>query len=258
MNPARHVLAPSGSIVVPTERPGRARSPRTFLAAVGVLAPRLAIFAVLLCATSLVIGYLSAPPSGPGYLYRMILIHAPAAWVSLALYVAVALCAGAGMAWRRRLPAMVAQALAPTGAMFALVAYWTGTLWERHSVRTWWDAHLTLELVILLLFVAIMMFRAAIEDHALADRVTGAIALAGLACIPVILGSWAHWPSLHRFIKATQGDPDAMAAAMAAMAAATAGFGLYAAAAGLLRLRCVILERDRRSDWVERHTGGLR
>ena len=159
---------------------------------------------------------------------------------------------------RRRVPAMAAQSLAPTGAMFALIAFWTGPLWGRQSWRTWWDVHLALELVLLLLFVAIILFRAALEDSAWADRVTGVIALAGFACVPVVMGSWAHWPVLHRFLKSSQPDPDAMTKPIAALATITTGFALYAVAVALLRLRCVILERDRNSEWVERHTGGLR
>ena len=258
MSPANHARVDDGMGPGLAATPLPEPSPEHLLAAVNAWVPWLAFVALLLCAAGLLLGFRNAPPSHPGSLYRMIFIHAPAAWASLTLFALVAALAGLGLLSRRRLPAMLAESIAPTGAMFALIAFWTGSLWGRQSWRTWWDMHLALELVLLLLFVAIILFRAAIDDGRLADRVTAAVALAGLACIPVILGSWAHWPTLHRFLKESQVDPAAMDLAFAALAMTTCGFCLYAAAVGLRRLRCVILERDRQSDWVERHTGGLK
>lgn len=264
MNPANAMnsaeRAPVSQLPVfgPAEDSGSVRPPHALFMTVGLWAPRLAVLALVLCGSGLFLGLQDAPPARPGSLYRIIFIHAPAAWVSLALYALVAAFGGAGMVTHWRLPAMVAQALAPTGAMFALVAVWTGALWGRQSTRTWWDIHLALEVVLLLLFVAIVLLRAAMEDGAWADRVAGVIALSGFACLPVVLGTPSHWPTLHRFLKEYQSPADGMMAPGVALAAITAGFATYAIAVALLRLRCIILERDRASEWVERHTGGLR
>lgn len=258
MSPGEHASISHQSIFEPGDDLGIPRPPRALFMMVGVWAPRLALVALVLCGSGLFLGLHDAPSARPASLYRIIFIHAPAAWVSLALYVLVAAFAGAGMIAHWRLPAMLAQAVAPTGAMFALVALATGALGDRQSARTWWDIHLTLELVLLLLFVAIVLLRAAMEDGAWADRVAGIIALSGFACLPVVLGTPAHWPTLHRFLKEYQSGGDGMPVPGAALAAITAGFATYALAVALLRLRCIILERDRGSDWVERHTGGLR
>lgn len=252
--------APMGPepIFVPVDGDGLPRPPRSLFLAVGAWAPRLALLALLLCGLGLYLGMRDAPPARDGGLYRIIFIHAPAAWVSLGLFALVAAFAAAGMVTHWRLPSMVAQALTPTGAMFALVALWTGTLWGRQSTRTWWDFHLALELALLLLFVAIILLRAAMEDGPWADRVTGVVALAGFAGLPAVLGAPAHWTTLQRFLREFQPGPGGMLAPGVALAAITAGFAMYAMAVGLLRLRCIVLERERGSDWVERHTGGLR
>jgi hypothetical protein len=43
---------------------------------------------------------------------------------------------------------------------------------------------------------------------------------------------------------------------LAGLLALSLGLLLYAGAAALLRLRCVILEAERQSDWVARRGGG--
>jgi heme exporter protein C len=48
---------------------------------------------------------------------------------------------------------MMAQALAPTGAMFAFLSLWTGSFWGKPMWGTWWvwDARITSELILLFL-----------------------------------------------------------------------------------------------------------
>lgn len=256
MSHARQAPMIHREMATPDDGAGPLRPPRSLFHAIGAWAPRLALLALVLCGTGLFLGLQGAPPARPGSLYRIIFIHAPAAWVSDGLFALVAAFAGAGLVTRWRLPSMVAQALAPTGAMFALVALWTGTLWGRQSTRAWWDAHLVLEAALLFLFVAIVLLRAAMEDGALADRVTGIVALAGFACLPVLMGFPTHWSPLHRFLREYRPGPGGMLAPGMALAAITAGFAMYAMAVALLRLRCIVLERDRSSEWVEtRHRG---
>src|SRR5678809_1375069 len=87
-----------------------------------------------------------------GEAYRIIYLHVPAAWMSMFLYVVMALWAAAGLAFNTRLSFMMARALAPTGAHFTFIALWTGSLWGRPTWGTYWvwDARLTSELVLLL------------------------------------------------------------------------------------------------------------
>lgn len=228
-------------------------SPQRHFALIGSLYPRLMVWAALLLAAGLEVAYLTAPDlprkAGP---YRMVLIHVPAAWVSLGLFVVTTALLVAGHALRQRTLAMLAQSIAPTGAMFALMAAWTGSLWGRQSLRHWWDAGLALELVVLLLFAAILLFRFALDDSLLADRISALVGLLGLAAAPVILSSWAHWPAVHRFLRSIHAEAGTAAGLVAALALIGLAFALYSAAMALARMRCVVLERERRSDWVAR------
>ena len=113
------------------------------------------------------------------------------------------------------------------------------------------------ELVLLLLYLAIIAFHAAIEDARWADKVAAGVALLGAAIVPLILMSVVFWPRLHQnptlSVSGSSGDAAVMVLGLLATAA---GFWMYGTAMVLARLRCVILERERHSDWVTRCSGG--
>src|SRR6266705_1868075 len=79
---------------------------------------------------------------------------------------ALAFWAGLGLAFNTRLSGMMASAIAPTGALFTLLALWTGSLWGKPTWGTWWvwDARLTSELILLFLYFGFMALQAAIDD----------------------------------------------------------------------------------------------
>ena len=235
------------------------RSPQDFMPLVAFWNRRLIFAAIILVVAGFAIAFSSTAPSPHAQgTYLIIFIHVPAAWVSLALYVLMALWSGAGFALRRPCFAMMAQAIAPTGAMLALLALCTGSLWDRQSQRTWWDVQLAVEMTVFMLYLAIILFRAAMEDSRWSDLVAGATTLAGLACLSLIFGSWSHWPSVESFLRVSLASPGPMFRAAAGLAAVTLGLWLHATAVILLRLRCVVLERERGSDWVEGHRGEAR
>lgn len=64
-----------------------------------------------------------------GDAYRIIFVHVPAAWMSMFLYVIMAIWAGLGLGLNARPSFMMAQAIAPTGAMFTFLALFTGSMW---------------------------------------------------------------------------------------------------------------------------------
>ena len=91
-------------------------SPQTFYPLAGAAAPWFGIAAALLAAAGLYVGFFVAPTDAQqGEAYRIIFIHVPAAWMSMFLYVVMALWAALGLALNTRLSGMMATALAPTG-----------------------------------------------------------------------------------------------------------------------------------------------
>ena len=102
-------------------------SPQTFYPLAGKIARVCAVGAALLTVIGLYIGFFVAPTDAQqGEAYRIIFIHVPAAWMSMLIYVVMAFWAALGLALNTRLSAMMASALAPTGALFTFLALWTG------------------------------------------------------------------------------------------------------------------------------------
>ena len=207
------------------------QTPQTLYRVAGRLVPWSAAGAVLAAAGALYVAFLVAPSDArQGEVYRIAFVHVPAAWMSLAIYVAMAFVAALGLALNTRLAFMMAHALAPTGALFTFLALWTGAIWGKPAWGTWWvwDARLASELVLLLLYLGVMALNAAIDDARRADRACALLALAGTANLPVIYYS----------------VPSIAGRMLAGVLVMGVAFLLYAVALALARVRCVILEED--------------
>ena len=237
-------------------RPGwwRYASPSTFYPLAGRLIPGLQAVAVALLALSLVVGLLLAPTDHQqGDAYRIIFVHVPAAWLSMVLYLAMAFWAAMGLTLNSRLSFMMARAIAPTGAMFSLLALWTGALWGRPTWGAWWVwvARLTSELLLLFLYAGFMALQSAIDDPRRGDRAGALLALVGVVNVPVIYFSVKWWNTLHQGASISLSSAPLMAPGMlAGLLLAALGAWVYAIAACLKRLRCIVLERERHAKWV--------
>ena len=157
------------------------------------------------------------------------------------------------MKLRRFVGATTAAALAPTGALMSALALWTGSLWGRPTWGTYWvwDARLTSELILLFLYLGYMALRAAIDDPRRADKASAILALVGVVNVPIIYFSVYWWNTLHQgaSISVTRGST--MASTMLiGMLLMVFGLWSYCIAVTLARVRAIILERERRNDWV--------
>ena len=169
------------------------------------------------------------------------------------IYLVMAFWAGVGLTLNTRLSGMMASALAPTGALFTFVALWSGALWGKPTWGAWWvwDARLTSELLLLFLYFGFMALQAAIDDPRRADRAGAVLALVGVINIPIIYYSVKWWNTLHQGASVSLENTPSMAMPMfAGMIIMALACCMYSIAASLWRVRCVILERERRSDWV--------
>jgi heme exporter protein C len=229
-------------------------SPQTFYPLAGKMVPWFMVPAAVLGVAGLYIGFFVAPTDfQQGEAYRIIFIHVPAAWMSMFLYVVMAFWAAIGLAFNTRLSSMMAHALAPTGALMTFIALWTGSLWGRPAWGTWWawDARLTSELILLFLYIGYMSLAAAIDDLRRADKASAVLALVGVVNIPIIYFSVQWWNTLHQGASVSITRAPSMAATMLiGMLVMVFAFWAYAIAAVLMRVRIVILERERNSAWI--------
>ena len=192
------------------------------------------------------------PEAAQGAIFKIIFFHVPAAWMSMFLYVMMALWAGLGLGLKARPSFMMAQAIAPTGAIFTFLALLTGALWGKPTWGAWWvwDARLTSELILLFLYLGVMLLHASIDDLRRADRASALFALVGVVNVPIIYFSVRWWNTLHQGASVSMTAAPKMAATMlTAMLLMAIGFWLYSMAVILMRLRCVILERNSQPRW---------
>jgi heme exporter protein C len=223
-------------------------SPQTFYPLAGMIARIAAASAVLFALAGLYVGLFVAPTDAQqGEVYRIIFIHVPAAWMSMFIYVVMAFWSAVGLAMQTRLSAMMARALAPTGALFTFIALWTGSLWGRPTWGTWWvwDARLTSELILLFLYFGFMALQAAIDDRRRADRAGALLAIVGVVNIPIIYFSVQWWNTLHQGASVSFSRAPSMAATMfAGMILMAAAFWMYSIAVAMVRVRREIVESE--------------
>lgn len=236
---------------MPTRKIYKYASPRAFYGLAGKLIPWFAIPAALLFLVGLYVGFIVAPSDfQQGDAYRIMFIHVPAAWMGMLLYVLMAFYAGIGWAFNARLSSMMASSLALTGAMFTLLALITGSLWGKPTWGAWWvwDARMTSTLILLFLYVGFISLQAAIDDPRRADKAGAVLALVGVINVPIIYFSVQWWNTLHQGATIRMiGKPTIAPKMLAAMLIMLAACWLYSVAVVLLRLRCIILEREEKA-----------
>ena len=229
-------------------------SPSTFYPLAGKLIPWFAALAFILVIAGLYIGFFVAPTDfqqGEGY--RIIFIHVPAAWMGMMIFVIMAFWSAIGLAWNTRLAFVMARALAPTGAMFTLVALWTGAFWGKPMWGAWWvwDARLTSTLILLFLYVGFMALQAAIDDTRRADRAGALLNLVGVINVPIIYFSVTWWNTLHQGASVSLTRAPSMAQTMLwGMLIMALAAWMYTIAVALARARTLVLERERQTEWV--------
>jgi heme exporter protein C len=232
----------------------RYASPASFYPVARRLAPWFAVAAFALTAAGLAVGLVFAPTDATqGDAYRIIFIHVPAAWMSMFVYLVMAFWSALALGYNTRLSAMMAQALAPTGALMTFVALVTGAFWGRPTWGTYWawDARMTSELILLFLYLGVIALRNAIDDPRRADRACAVLTLVGAVNIPIIYFSVKWWNTLHQGSTISMTAAPKMASIMlTGLALMSLAAWMYAIAAALARVSSIVLERERGAAWI--------
>ena len=231
-------------------------SPASFYPLAGLMAPWFGAASAILAVVGLYVGFFVAPTDyQQGESYRIIFIHVPAAWMAMFAYLVMAGWCAVSLIWNTRLSSMMAQAIAPTGAMFAFISLWTGAFWGRPTWGTYWvwDARLTSTLILLFLYLGYIALRAAIDDPRRADRASALLALVGAVNVPIIYFSVKWWNTLHQGASVSLTSSPKMAQTMlAAMLIMAFAAWFYTIAVALVRVRSIILEREAHTEWAQR------
>jgi heme exporter protein C len=230
-------------------------SPPYFYSLSGKLIPWFGALAALALLAGLYLGLVVAPPDyQQGQSYRIMFVHVPAAWMSLALYTFMAMVSAIHLIWSIKLADVMVRSSAALGASFTFIALVTGSLWGKPMWGTWWvwDARLTSELILLFLYLGYIALVSSIEDRRMAARAGGLLLLVGVVNIPIIHYSVEWWNTLHQGPTVTRFDKPAIHISMLTpLLVMMVAFKLFAATVILINARAEVLERERRSAWVK-------
>ena len=104
------------------------------------------VLAVILLAIGVYGALLSVPADyKQGDSFRILYIHVPAAWMSLIIFVIMAVQSAIALIWRIKICELIAMASAPIGAVFTAITLISGAVWGKPTWGTWWvwDARIT-------------------------------------------------------------------------------------------------------------------
>ncbi len=189
-----------------------------------------------------------------GEVFRIMYVHAPAAWLSLMTYTVMAFAAAVGFIWRIKVSHAVAAACAPAGAAFAVLTLITGMIWGKPTWGAYWvwDPRIVSQLFLLFFYLGYMALRSAIDDVNRADRASAVLAMVGIVNVPIVHFSVEWWNSLHqapsvmRMGKPAIGSWDMLWPLLLLFL----GFTFYFAYIMLRRSQAEVLRRERGGDWL--------
>jgi len=194
-----------------------------------------------------------------GNVFRIIYLHVPAAFLSMALYGWLGFLAILLLVWRIKIAGMLLSIVARLGALMAFVALITGSVWGKPTWGTWWiwDARLTSELILFLLYCAIIATAGVFQNKEQGDKVVAILALVGLADLPIIHYSVHWWNTLHQSDTLSLFSKPKIASSMLyPLLFMIAGFLCYSLWVILMKAQGELLMRQRRQNWVKAALNG--
>ncbi len=179
---------------------GAIANPSVFMRLSEKALPWLAAAAAVLFVIGLSMAFQAPPDYQQGETVRIMYVHVPAAWLSMACYMLIAISSAGYLIWRHPLADVAAKAAAPIGAVFTLLALVTGSLWGRPMWGAYWvwDARLTSVLILFFLYLGLIALRAGIDEPGRAGRAAAILSLIGAVNIPIIKFSVNWWNTLHQ------------------------------------------------------------
>jgi heme exporter protein C len=236
-------------------------SPKTFYSFSGRVIPWLAASALLTLLVGIVWGLVFAPPDyQQGDAFRIIYVHVPSAFLSMALYAWMGFLAVLLLVWRIKIAGLLISLVAQLGACMAFLALITGSIWGKPMWGAWWvwDARLTSELILLLLYAAIIATHQAVKNKEDADKIVAILTLVGLIDLPIIHYSVYWWNTLHQgSTLSVFAKPKIELSMLYPLLLTLAGFLFYSLWIILAKARNELLLRERNQSWVKLQFEGV-
>ncbi|STX41786.1 heme exporter protein CcmC [Legionella donaldsonii] len=230
-------------------------SPKAFYELTRSWLPCLGAGALLFLLLGMIWGLVFAPPDyQQGDAFRIIYVHVPTAFLSMAIYGWMGFLAVLLLVWRIKMAGLMLGIAAQTGAIMAFLALVTGSIWGKPMWGTWWiwDARLTSELILLLLYLAILATGTAFQNKEQGDKIVAILTLVGLVDLPIIHYSVYWWNTLHQGATLSVfAKPKIAITMLYPLLLTLAGFSFYCLWVMLHKARNEVVLRERRQQWVK-------
>ncbi len=143
---------------------------------------------------------LSPPDYLQGDSVRIMYVHVPAAWISLASFTSIAALSILSFLFKIKNLNLITKSIAPIGLMFTCLAIITGSIWGRPTWGTFWawDARITSMLILAFFYIIFIMTHKFIEDVDKAVKISSLVAILGVINVPIIKYSVNWWSTLHQ------------------------------------------------------------
>ena len=106
-------------------------------------------------------------------------------------------------------------------------------------------------MLLFFLYAGFLALQSAIDEPRRADRAGAVLALVGVVNIPIIYFSVQWWNTLHQGASVSLTQAPSMATLMlVGMLLMAFASWMYTVVVALMRLRCIVLERERHADWL--------
>ena len=131
---------------------------------------------------------------------RIMYIHVPSAWISLACFAVISLLSILNFLFKIKNTFLIYKSLAPIGLLFSVITIVTGSIWGKPTWGTWWvwDARLTSVVVLTLFYAAFILSYKFISNEEKSIKVCTSISILGLINLFIIKYSVDWWATLHQ------------------------------------------------------------
>ncbi|MFT4059991.1 MAG: heme ABC transporter permease CcmC [Legionella sp.] len=231
-------------------------SPKIFYNFASRLTPALALIALITLITGIIWGLAFTPSDyQQGDAFRIIYVHVPSAFLSMALYGWMGFLAILLLVWRIKIAGLLISQVAQLGICMAFLALVTGSIWGKPMWGAWWvwDARLTSELVLFLLYAAILATYHAMKNKEDGDKIIAILTLVGLIDLPIIHYSVYWWNTLHQgSTLSVFAKPKIDGSMLYPLFLTIIGFFFYSLWIILEKARHEVLLREKRQSWVKK------
>jgi len=230
-------------------------NPTRFIALTQRVLPALTAATALAFACGLYLAALAPDDYQQGATVKIMFIHVPNAWLSMAVWAVMSIASIGTLVWRHPLADVAAKAAAPLGAAFTFLALVTGSLWGRPMWGTYWvwDARLTSVLVLFLMYLGVIALWRTVDDPARAGRAAAILTLVGAINLPIIKFSVDWWNTLHQPASIVRiGGPAIDPSILTPLLVMALAFFLLFVTLHLAAMRNEILRRRVRAMWLMR------